>query len=499
MFAGRRGPWVREFPPHFLVICNPENRRLTFFQDACRDFGLPDPPLTVVSYEDVLRGRIHWASLIRTICEFPHFRSGHLIVRYESPGENFEVEKRLVYEGAEATLKERHDSIENPPSFVSSERALGLSMDRGLILCPRQWFLGYERLLMKIHNDIVQAVKLFKAGHALLMPLSDSSVPLPPHAEPTDSATDDANPVHPLYPFTSLRLHFMNDPAEVALMFDKCACSEHLRARGVPVPRSIMGIRSYDQLREALTREPDFHKCFIKIAHGSSASGVIAYQYAPELAITTAEIEHDRRNGSVRLYNSLRIRHYARKRDLTVLINRLCAEKVIVEQWLPKARQNGDPYDLRILVVAGEPRQFVVRLGRTCPMTNLHLGNARGDSEQLLRDVPPEQWAAIQETCRRVARCFPHTCYMGVDLLLNEAMSEHWVLEVNAYGDLLPRITHDGLSTYHSEILAGLDLMERIGRLPTTPTSASSAKASEAGTLPEPRRHHTTRWVDLPE
>ena len=62
-------------------------------------------------------------------------------------------------------------------------------------------------------------------------------------------------------------------------------------------------------------------------------------------------------------------------------------EGAIVEEWLPKAVFQGKQFDLRVVVIKGVAKHFVVRLGNS-PMTNLHLGNARGDAALFRETIP---------------------------------------------------------------------------------------------------------------
>jgi hypothetical protein len=43
---------------------------------------------------------------------------------------------------------------------------------------------------------------------------------------------------------------------------------------------------------------------------------------------------------------------------------------------------------------------------------------------------------------------FPRTRYAGVDLLVGTSLRRHAVLEVNAFGDLLPNVFHAGQDTH---------------------------------------------------
>ncbi len=77
-----------------------------------------------------------------------------------------------------------------------------------------------------------------------------------------------------------------------------------------------------------------------------------------------------------RLVNSLRVRSYGTEEEVAALIDMLAPDGLHVERWLPKATLDGRVFDLRVVVIGGEPTHAVVRTSRT-PMTNLHLGGAR--------------------------------------------------------------------------------------------------------------------------
>ena len=54
----------------------------------------------------------------------------------------------------------------------------------------------------------------------------------------------------------------------------------------------------------------------------------------------------------------------------------------------------------------------------------------------------------------RVAELFPRSLYFGIDLMFTPSFRHHAVLEVNAYGDLLPGVLDGGDNTYEAEIRA---------------------------------------------
>ncbi|MEQ9065602.1 MAG: hypothetical protein RLO18_02700, partial [Gimesia chilikensis] len=103
------------------------------------------------------------------------------------------------------------------------------------------------------------------------------------------------------------------------------------------------------------------------------------------------------------------------------------------------------------VVITGQARHTVVRESRS-PLTNLHLGNRRGDGERLQELLGPERWRALMEVCEQAAGVYPESFQVGVDLLLTPGFRQALILELNAFGDLLPGILWEGEETYQSEI-----------------------------------------------
>ena len=159
-----------------------------------------------------------------------------------------------------------------------------------------------------------------------------------------------------------------------------------------------------------------------------------------------------RRRGEARFYNNLRLSRYHRERDLRTIFDFLCREGVHVEEWLPKARQGDRSFDLRVVTIAGQACHTVVRTSRS-PLTNLHLGNRRGDLA-LLQQSAGSRWPIVPDLCEQAARAFPDALYVGWDVLVTPGFRRACILEGNAFGDLLPGVTHAGLSTHGQGILA---------------------------------------------
>ncbi|MGW1409961.1 STM4014 family protein [Streptomyces sp. NPDC002403] len=256
----------------------------------------------------------------------------------------------------------------------------------------------------------------------------------------------------------------LDDPGDVAVLFDKRLCHAVLDRAGVPVPASPTSgaaapvVRDWADVRERMA-DHGLPRVFVKLAHGSSASGVLAVETAgPGRVRATTSVERDM---SGRLFNSLRVRRVTTEREVAALVDALAPDGLHIERWLPKATRRGRATDLRVVVVAGRATHAVVRTSRS-PMTNLHLGGERGDLGEVREAVEAAggSWSEALAVCERAAGCFPDTLCVGVDLLPATGWRRFAVGEVNAFGDLLPRLTGlagsgaEGLDTYAAQVAA---------------------------------------------
>lgn len=375
-------------PRPWLVLGNPNHRRVTFFQEALCE--LHQPSAQVVSYREVLRGEIDVDALLGSL----ERRRG--VLRIESPGEDHDVERLLIARGAASA-----------PSVIDPAAAKRLRSDPGRIRYGRQWFAGFAALL----EDLDQALR--------------------------------RNP----------GVNVQNHPQAIRTLFNKPRTQQLLSDHGVPVPQCLPGISSYDELREAM-RAAGFFRVFVKPSWGSSASGVVAFSVLGGLARAFTSLELVRKRGETRFYNNLRLSRYDRENDLRAIFDFLGREGMHVEQWLPKAAQGGRSVDLRIVTFAGRPCHTVVRTSRS-PITNLHLGNRRGDLEAL-RLAAGARWQMVLDVCEQAAAAFPHALYVGWDVLVTPGLRRAYVLEGNAFGDLLPNVFHNQRTTYAESVCSSL-------------------------------------------
>ena len=237
----------------------------------------------------------------------------------------------------------------------------------------------------------------------------------------------------------------LNAPRDIKVMFDKWACHQSFLQSGIERPPTELAPADFPSLLERM-RESGSGRLFLKPLHGSSASGVCALRWTPRHQQLIAPLRIDTKGGQPILVNSLEVRTYTTMADIELILNLLLPQGLISEQWIPKLTLPGGALDLRVLVIAGEARHWVVRQSRH-PMTNLHLGNQRGNPNALCELIGSENLQATFRLAERAAMCFPASLYAGVDALID---SRHWPLvgEINAFGDLLPRLLDRGESAY---------------------------------------------------
>ncbi len=378
----------------FVLIGNARSRGVEEWQSALQ--RLHQSSAILVQYADLLTGRVVLSDVVQ---------SGDM-VRLESPGRDWNVEKLLLQAGAD--LAEVESSAKNIV-FLPARAIAELAFEKGRIWASRQWYLGWRELLQRIEKQLQRS-----APHCLL-----------------------------------------TAPRDIALMFDKPLCHSTLRAAGVAVPRALGTPGNYQELR-LLMKEFDCHRVFIKLAHGSSASGVIAFRTDGRRfhAVTTTEVVQN--GGETRLYNSRKLQVLRNEREVQTLIDALCRHRVHVEEWLSKAGMDGQVFDLRVVVLAGRARHKVLRLSRT-PMTNLHLLNHRGDVEKVRARMTAAQWDCAIQSCEAAHACLAGSFSSGIDLMWTPDFRRHAILEMNAFGNLLPRVLDDGLQTHEAELQALLE------------------------------------------
>ncbi len=245
-------------------------------------------------------------------------------------------------------------------------------------------------------------------------------------------------------------IRWMNPPADVALMFDKVACHAHLHAQGLPVAPAFSDITSFHALISAM-REAGVNQVFVKSRYGSSAAGIIALRVNNRhiSAITTLEGAYHQERYCY--FNTRRLRHLTDPLMIQSWVDMLCEAGAHIERWIPKAGWRGKTFDVRLVVIGGRVRHQVIRMSDS-PITNLHLLNERNDTADLIEHIGRTAWQRVITMCEQVMATFPDTRYAGLDIALTPHTYQPVVLEVNAFGDLLPDVLHEGQDTYAAEL-----------------------------------------------
>ncbi|WP_394794268.1 STM4014 family protein [Armatimonas sp.] len=236
-------------------------------------------------------------------------------------------------------------------------------------------------------------------------------------------------------------------PSEISTLFDKCATQRRFAEAGLPIPRSLGAPGSLAELAQAM-QALGVRQAFIKLAHGSSASGALAIRTDGQgrwKGYTTVEQVEET------LFNSRRIRALESPDALDGLIRALAPHTLHAEEWLPKASLQNHAFDLRALVIGGKLCHVVARLSQS-PMTNLHLLNQRADAATVRERVGNVAWDALTELAERAAQCFPKCLHLGLDMMWLPGFRRLALLEANAFGDLMPGTLWEGKTTYEVEL-----------------------------------------------
>ena len=316
------------------------------------------------------------------------------IVRIESPGECAATTKGILKAG----IRPLEALGETPLDAADVDE---LPLQRGELFPARQWYFGFRSLLNHLEAD-----------------------------------------------WCSPDVRWMSTPRSIAAAFDKLACLELWSAAGLQIPERYPDIASYDDLRRRIPAR--LARLFVKLRYGFSAMGAVALEWRDSRlrAITTVEVV--RSEGRARLFVTKKPRVLDRELDVAWLIDVLAKEDILVERWLPKARWQGRPFDLRVVTI-GQRACHVVGRANDSPFTNLNLDARRISREALIRHLG-DTWPEIESLCARAAATLPDAGMLGIDLLVRPCLRKLALLEANAFGDFLPGLSFAGLSTYEMEL-----------------------------------------------
>jgi hypothetical protein len=338
----------------------------------------------------------------------------------------------------------------NPPAILSWRDFLSAPERLEALLGPH----AYLRVDTP-DRDIGSLAALYRAGAPVAAAAGYATLPDEEHASLADGAI--GSPAQLAFglvagikeaaEIAAGRSAAMSCTAEdVALAFDKTESLRALCAGTVPTPRMLPEVVGWDALVAAMEISR-MRRVFVKVRHGSAASGMVAIARNAEqwVAFTTAVLTSD---GELRA--TKRVRRVVDRIELAQLIDRLASLGLHCEEWLPKIGIGDRTVDLR-LVMIGNAFVPVLRTSRH-PMTNLHLDGDRGSPEPLIRRIGDAAWNSAIESASKAARCFPGLHTTGVDLAILADGRRHAVLEVNAFGDYIKDIAVGGLDSHQIQV-----------------------------------------------
>jgi hypothetical protein len=299
------------------------------------------------------------------------------LVRLESPGKCDDVTRLLLEVGA------RDDPREPPFDWRS------LPLPKGLLVRPGLLHRGFARVLRGLKHS-------FNAR---------------PHLRPTVC------------------------PLDVINMFEKTVTAKRIHRRGVPVPNAYQAASLFDTASSLIgaMNQTGWPVVYVKLNTGSSATGIVVLHTtlggADLFGLTTLA-----RIGGA-FYNSRLVRRVTGE-ELDAAVQFIIDEGANIQRGIPMAQIDGQNFDVRVVCVYGEPVATIFRISPN-PMTNLHLGGRRGDYARCRAHIPTRRWLDALDHCAEAAACFD-SAVAGVDLLFERGYGNHYVLEVNAFGDFFP-------------------------------------------------------------
>lgn len=384
--------------PIYSVIADPESLRWEAYHRDLQTFWKArnvEPDLHVVSWLDVIASH---GNLDTTLGQMSVLDEPSHYVRIESPARGTEMMRAMLTAGR---------CLESG-SFQSQVDPASKSFARGELVSPGQLYRGFQTVLSGM--DTWLKTHRF-AGQISACPLS------------------------------------------IAEMFDKNATSERLDSESIAVPDRLPFESDLDRSRLELGREllneirrSGMQGVYVKLAHGSSASGMIYLDCrGAKTRNLSTMVLLDASFFNTRNIQSLEGDHLLRA------LGFLVQNGVCVQREVRKALIGGESFDLRVIVINGRVEFTIFRLSES-PFTNLHLGGRRGDWDSCRAAIPQRAWLDAMDDCLRAASLY-HTDRVGVDLAFERDFRGHSILELNPFGDFFPDWKNEQGQTVHSRII----------------------------------------------
>ncbi len=236
-------------------------------------------------------------------------------------------------------------------------------------------------------------------------------------------------------------------PLAIREMFDKTATSRRLAAANITTPATVTPPETPDELLDKL-RQQRWRTAYVKLNASAAAMGIVVVHPldpAPWGVSSMVRLDGE-------WHNTRRLQRLDGA-ELRAALAFLLREGCIVQQGVPLAQIEGHQFDLRVVMLHGEPAFTIFRLS-TGPMTNLHLGGGRGDHDRCRAAIPTRHWLDALDLCAHAARLH-RSDVIGIDVVFDRASLRPSLLELNAFGDFFPGLVDEqGRSVHRRQIEA---------------------------------------------
>lgn len=344
---------------------------------------------------------ITWQEFLGGNCDFVQTLKQNTILRIEPPEKDIEIYREILKLG----------KVDGGLTMGEIEE---LDFSRYPVVAPRQWYDGFKTLLSSI-------------------------------AEATENNSHK-------------NILCMQHPKEAMRMMDKEKTYDDLAAKvneySFCLPPKIETPASYQALRESYGQK--VLRCFIKLRYGSGGTGVLAYRNNPRIGQEDlwTSLNFEIRQGKKLFYSSNKVNYVTDKTKIEELIDWVLQNGAHIEEWIPKASFQGKGFDTRVLVIDKKAKYLLTRLSKS-PITNLHLGNKRMNSADILSE---EQMRVISKAAVDVMKVFPHSLYAGIDIVCSPGYKPY-VIDVNPFGDLFHNLLGTPENVHYQEIMKSIEIM----------------------------------------
>lgn len=266
-------------------------------------------------------------------------------------------------------------------------------------------------------------------------------------------------------------------PERIGEMFDKVETRRALAESGVSTVPSLPAPASPAALYEALS-SAGWSRAYVKLRAGSCAAGIVLLDAPKRSGLSTVL------PAAGRLFNTRRVCRLEGA-ELEGVLAFILREGASVERAVPLAEIDGEPFDVRVVVVAGEPA-FAIFRRSPIPITNLHLGGRRADPDRGRVLIGRRLWLEALDDCVRAAARFEART-VGIDVLFDRPRVRHYLLELNPFGDFFPGWRESG-RTIHRAVVDALNAFDPARSMSPGAGCPRAARAGARGACPAPPR-----------